>query len=123
MEASIATGELAEPRPALALVAGEGVVVGDAELRGALRRAVLLLATGGDPRRELALESRAVAAVAEDLADEVRAADLQRGLESLRTLAGDLPLVAGHMDALLADPVTAWRAFACALVADELVGE
>src|SRR5207244_7691813 len=37
------------------------------ELNGALRRAILLLATGGDPQRELALDSRAVVALADEL--------------------------------------------------------
>jgi hypothetical protein len=123
LEASISAGELEEPRPAIALVAGQGVVLDEHELHGARRRALLLLATGGDPRRGLALDSRAVTALADDLADERGGEDLARGLSAIRALASDLPLVARALDSLLEDASLAWRAFACALLAEELGGD
>ena len=43
------------------------VVIDEDELNGALRRAQLLLATGGDPRRPLELDGRAVTSLADDL--------------------------------------------------------
>ena len=56
----------------LAYVAGQQVELDSDELNGALRRAILLLATGGDPQRELALDSRAVVALADELDAETR---------------------------------------------------
>ena len=49
-----------------------------------------------------------------------RRAELARALGSLREQAGGLPLVREVLDALLADADLAWRAFACALLAEEL---
>ena len=123
LDASIAAGELAEPLPVLALVAGRDVVLDDDERRAARRRAVLLLATGGDPRRGFELDSRAVTALAADLENNDRRAALQRGLLELRGLALDRPCVARALDALLADPAVAWRAFACGLLAEEIAEE
>ena len=120
---AVAAGEVDEPRPALAFLAGQGVVFDEADLNGARRRAVLLLATGGDPRGGLALEGRAVTALAGDLADERRSADLALGVQSLRRAAEGLEHVARALDELLADRDLAWRALACALLADELGGE
>ena len=56
----------------LAFVAGRQVELDAEELNGALRRAMLLLAAGGDPHRELALDSRAVVALADELDAEPR---------------------------------------------------
>ena len=53
------------------------------ELHAALRRAELLLAAGGDPRRPLELYGRAVTALAEDLDDPPLRAELAAGLEAL----------------------------------------
>lgn len=123
MDAAIARGELDEPRPALAFMAGQGVVLGEDELNAARRRALLLLATGGDPRSGLALDGRAVTALARDLADERRSADLSLGVESLRRAAAGLEHAERVLDDLARDRVLAWSAFACALLADELGGE
>ena len=51
----------------LAWLAGQGIELDEEEVRASVRRAELLLAAGGDPRRELELDGRAVAAVAADL--------------------------------------------------------
>nr|MBA2462332.1 hypothetical protein [Actinomycetota bacterium] len=48
--------------PPLAYLAGRDVALGEGEVRAALRRAELLIASGGDPRRELELDGRAVSA-------------------------------------------------------------
>jgi hypothetical protein len=97
----------------LAWFAGREVALDADELHGALRRALLLLAAGGDPRREPELEGRAVTALAAELDRPERRAALVAALRKLREGA----------DRLLADPDLAWRAFACALLADELAGE
>jgi hypothetical protein len=94
----------------VAWLAGRSVELDEDELRGPVRRAVLLLAAGGDPGRELELDSRAVTALATDLDRPGRRAELAAALESLRAGAAEL----------LADPERAWLAFACAVLADEL---
>jgi len=102
----------------LAQLAGESLALDEDERNGAVRRAVLLLATGGDPRRELELEGRAVTALAEDL----DAPGLRTAFDA--ALAGlpldGLPRLAAAAAALRADPALAWRSLAAALLADEL---
>ena len=83
----------------------------DEERNAALRRALLVFAAGGDLHREPALDDPAVLELAHDLdSPERRAAHL----EALRMLEGG--------DRLAADPELAWRAYACALLA-EAIGE
>ena len=53
--------------PTLAWLAGRELELDPDELKGALRRAELLLAAGGDPHRELDFDGRAVTALADDL--------------------------------------------------------
>jgi hypothetical protein len=107
-------------RPALALLAAPDLPLDDAELQGALRRALLLLAAGGDPHRELELEGRAVQALADELERRERITEVERGLADLRLHASSTPNVAEALDELLLGPDLAWRAYACALLADEL---
>ncbi len=102
------TGAVADIRPALALV------------DPALRRAMLLLAAGGDPHRELELDGRAVGALAAELDRPERRAEVSRGLEALRAEAAGLATVTRALDELLLDADLAWRAYVCALLADEL---
>ena len=109
-------------RPALALVAGQDVRLDEDELHAARRRALLLLAAGGDPQRGLDLDGRAVSALAADLDANDRRAGLARGLSALGPAAGGLPAVEAALTSLLATADVAWRAFACALLADELAG-
>ena len=59
--------EAGDPTPGLALLASRSVDVDTAELSAARRHALLLLAAGGDPHRELELDGRAVGAVAAEL--------------------------------------------------------
>src|SRR6478672_12367873 len=68
----------------LCFLAGRGVTVDEAELHASLRRAELLLATGGDPRRPLELYGRAVTALADDLDDPTLRGELAAGLEALQ---------------------------------------
>jgi len=104
----------------LAFVAGQELRIGDEELRACRRRAVLLVAAGGDPRRPLGLDDRAVTALAVELADEERDAALRAGLGALAVVAVDLPLVSAALEELLGDRELAWNALACGLLAEEL---
>ena len=104
----------------LALVAREGVTLDAGTLAAAIRRALLVLASGGDLHRELALDDRAVTVLAADLDDPTRRAELEAALRELRSTADDLPEAATALDALLSDGDRAWRALAAALLADEL---
>ena len=114
------TGAVADIRPALALVAVPDRLVEGDELNPALRRAMLLLAAGGDPHRELELDGRAVGALAAELDRPERRAEVSRGLEALRAEAAGLATVTRALDELLLDADLAWRAYVCALLADEL---
>lgn len=115
--------EQAEPEERwglLCFLAGQEVELDAGELNGAIRRAELLLATGGDPRRRLELHGRAVSAIAADLdAPEHRAA-LRAGLEALRPDAEGLPGMAAALRLLLDDDDLAWQAYALALLAAAL---
>ncbi len=103
----------AEELVALALLAGREVPLDEDELRGALRRSLLLLASGGDPHRGLELDGRAVTALADELDTPARREALLAGL---RSLAGEVP----EAELLLAEPELAWRLYACGLLAEEL---
>jgi hypothetical protein len=104
----------------LALVAIERVRFDVDELAGAVRRALLVLASGGDLRRELSLDDRAVTGLAADIDDPDRRTELEAAFRELRARTDDLPAAAAALDALLADQDRAWRALATAVLADEL---
>jgi hypothetical protein len=110
----------AEPTIPLAYLAGTAVELAADDVRAAVRRAELLLATGGDPRRELDPDGRAVAALAGDLDAPAAREQLGVALALLARDAAGLPRVEGALDGLRADTERAWRAFACALLADAL---
>jgi GNAT superfamily N-acetyltransferase len=99
-------------------VAGAQVELDEDERYATLRRAELLLAAGGDPRRELDLDDRAVTAVAADLDSEAARAQLLSGLEALASETADLTETDAARLQLLTDPDLAWRCFARALLAD-----
>lgn len=107
----------------LAFVAGQGVALDEDDLRGALRRAMLLRATGGDPHRELALDETSVTRLAEELEAPERREQLQVELASLRELGNGRPEVAAAIIELLSNPELAWRCFAAARIAAELADE
>jgi hypothetical protein len=113
-------GAKTDVRPALALLAAPEPLVEQDELTPALRRAMLLLAAGGDPHRELELDARAVTALAAELDRPERRAKVSRGLEALREEAAGFANVSSALDELLLDAGVAWQAYACALLADEL---
>ena len=120
IEEMLAAGGEDEGLVSIALVAGSDLELPDEELNGALRRALLLLAAGGDPTRELELHGRAVSALASDLDETARREHLAARLAELSSSASGLPLVEGALANLLADPDLAWQAFACAVLAHEL---
>jgi hypothetical protein len=113
-------GELGDPLPVLAYLAGDRVALGEEELNAGRRRALLLLAAGGDPHRELAVDDRAVKALATDLYDAERIAQLRSGIDALVVRVRDLPQVREGALFLAADVELAWRMFALALLAEEL---
>jgi hypothetical protein len=104
----------------LALVAREGVSLPEDELNAALRRAMLVLAAGGDPHRELELDGPGVTGFAGDLDSPARRAELQASLRVLREQADGLPRASYLLGALLGDDELAWRSLAVALLAEEL---
>jgi hypothetical protein len=118
-----ALGDREQARVAVAFLAGADVTIPDDELRGARRRAVLLLAAGGDPHRDLDLEGRAVQALASDLDSKRRREALATGLSAVAGAAPDLEVLHSTVDELLADTDLAWRSFACSLLVEELAGE
>lgn len=115
--------ELAIALVSLAYAAGGEIEIPQEERHAAGRRALLLLAAGGDPARGLALDGRAVVALAADLDAEDRRAVLATGLAELDRQARGRPHVSEALRALRADPDVAWRAFAAAVLAEELEGE
>jgi hypothetical protein len=107
----------------LATVAGRDVHLDADEARGAARRALLLLSTGGDPSRGLDLHGRAVASLADDLRTVDRQIALEEGLKELRVQAEGLPHVSEAVHALVEAPDVAWRAYAAGVLALELEGD
>lgn len=104
----------------LASVAGQEVRIDEDEVHAATRRALLLLAAGGDPERGLDLNGRAVVALADDLDEPERRSALRTGLLELRRQAKPYDHVCEALRALSEDPDVAWRAFACSLLASSL---
>jgi hypothetical protein len=109
-----------EQRVLLAFLAGRAVELDGAERNAALRRSELLLVAGGDPRRPLDVESRAVRALADDLDTPDRRRALSESLDALASELAGLAATAHSAELLRADPGLAWRYFAAALLAEEL---
>jgi hypothetical protein len=99
--ARLERGELGNPDTVLAYVAGNEVGLPGEELNEARRRALLLLAAGGDPRRELG-------------------GRLAAGLDALALRSRDLPHVRDAVLVLAGDLDLAWRLYALSLLAEEL---
>jgi len=106
----------------LASVAGREVHIEPDALHGAARRALLLLAAGGDPERGLDLDGRAVHAMADELRTVDRQLALEQGLVDLRFQAQGLPHASEAVHGLIDAPDVAWRAYAAGLLAEELGG-
>src|SRR2546421_11973053 len=120
--ARVDLGELGDPLPVLAYIAGQAVEIGDEELNGARRRALLLVAAGGDPHRELDVDDRAVKAVAADLYTEGRREQLARSIDALVLRVRDLQTAREAALFLAGDVDLAWRLFSFGLLAEELAG-
>jgi hypothetical protein len=105
----------------LAWLAIEDVRVDEAELRAARRRAMLVLAAGGDPHRDVGTATPAVERLADELDTPERRALLHEALAAVD--ASGLPTVQKALQILLDDRELAWRLFALAHVADELSEE
>ena len=101
----------------------DAVPMDDAELKAARRRAMLVLAAGGDPHRELGLGDVAVERLAVELDLPDRRAALAAALEQLAAEAAGLPTVTEMLATLRDDPELAWRTYALALLADELADD
>jgi hypothetical protein len=99
----------------------DDVTIDEAELNAARRRAMFVLASGGDPHRDLGLDSVAAERLADELDTPERRAQLAAALDDLP--ADDLPAVSAAAESLRADPELAWRSFALCLLADELADE
>ena len=115
--------ERAEPEEQwqlLCFLAGRDVELDPEEANGALRRAELLLVSGGDPRRTLDLHGRAVSAVARDLDKPQRRHQLDAGLAALESETEGLRGASEALRLLRADPDLAWQCYAAALLAEEL---
>jgi hypothetical protein len=115
-----------DPRSAELLVALVWLVQGDLpigedELSSARRRAMFVLAAGGDPHRELDFNSVAADRLAGELDTPERREALARALGALD--ADGLPVVAEGLKTLQTEPDLAWRSLGLALLADELADE
>ena len=113
----------AEQWTMLCFFAGREVPVDDEELNAAVRRAELLLAAGGDPRRELDPFGRAATALADDLDAPERRAALHTALLGLVDEVAGLRGARESLALLLGDPDLAWQAYATALLAEALADE
>ena len=121
--ASIENAAPAEQWALLCYVAGQSVMLNADGLQASLRRAELLLAAGGDPRRPLDLSGRAVTALAQDIDTPGGRAALLAGLAALEPDAEDLPRTSEALTLLGGDPDVAWQCFAMALLAEALAGD
>jgi hypothetical protein len=115
-------GELGDPLPVLAYIAGQSVEIGDEDLNGGRRRALLLVAAGGDPHRDLDVDDRAVKALAADLYTDERREQLGRSIDALVLRVRERPVAREAALFLAADVDLAWRLFSLSLLAEELAG-
>jgi hypothetical protein len=104
----------------LCWLARDEVTIPEPELNAARRRALFVLAAGGDPHREIGLDSVAAERLADELETPERQGQLATALDGLAARADGLPAVLSALEALRAEPELAWRSFALALLADEL---
>jgi hypothetical protein len=120
LERLTSQSDLATALVTVASVAGRGVALDDDEARAVGRRALLVLASGGDPQRGLDLRGPAVERAADELETPERRSALSVGLVRLRDDAIGLPHVTEAVKALIDAPETAWRAYAAAVLAEQL---
>lgn len=110
-------------RVALTWLVRDEVGIDDGDLNAARRRAMFVLAAGGDPHRELDYDSVAAERLASELDTPGRRAALAAALDGLAADAEDLPAVTAALGLLRSDPDLAWRSLTLALLADELAEE
>ena len=120
LEALLAGSDEATAVVTVASVAGREVELDAEEARGAGRRALLVLAAGGDPSRGLDLDGPAVQGMAAELDTPARREALEDGLFQLLEAARGLPHVSETVQALLATREVAWAAYACSVLAEQL---
>jgi hypothetical protein len=102
----------------IAWLVREDVGLDEDELNAARRRAMFVLAAGGDPHRELDLNSVAAERLGDELETPARRQALDAALAALDT--SGLPRVGAAVADLRGNPELAWRSLALALLADEL---
>jgi hypothetical protein len=102
----------------LAWLVRDEVGIEKAERNAATRRAMLVLAAGGDPHRALEPGDVAAERLAAELDAPARRSALAAALAALDT--SGLPRVTAAVKRLRADPDAAWLALALALLADEI---
>jgi len=93
------------------------------DLNAARRRAMFVLAAGGDPHRELDHDSIAAERLSAELDTPARRRALSEALDGLADDADGLETVTEALDLLRSEPDLAWRSLALALLADELAEE
>lgn len=120
---SVERAEPDEQWTMLCFFAGRQVTVSDDELNAAVRRAELLLAAGGDPRRRLDPFGRAATALADDLDAPERRMQLLSGLQALVAEVEGLRGARESLALLLTDHDLAWKAYATSLLAEALAEE
>src|SRR6187455_530107 len=120
---SVERADATEQWTMLCFFAGRGVAIDGDELGAAVRRAELLLAAGGDPRRRLDPFGRAATALADDLDAAERRAQLLSGLEALLPEVEGLRAAREALVLLLTDHDLAWKAYATSLLAEALAEE
>jgi hypothetical protein len=103
---------------ALVWLVRDEVPIDEVELNASRRRAMFVLAAGGDPHRDLDYDAVAADRLAAELDAPERRAALDDALATLDT--SGLPRVAAAVTTLRADPEKAWRTLALALLADEI---
>jgi hypothetical protein len=123
LEALLAGADEATAVVTVASVAGRELQLDPEELRGAGRRALLVLAAGGDPSRGLDLDGPAVRGMSEELDTPARRDGLEDGLFRLLEDARGLPHVSETAQALLVTREVAWAAYVCSLLAEQLAEE
>ena len=94
--------------------------IDESDLNAARRRAMFVLAAGGDPHRELDHDSIAAERLAAELDTPERRLALSDALDVLADEADGLDTVTEALDLLGSEPDLAWRSLALALLADEL---
>jgi hypothetical protein len=123
LEGSGLEARSAELLVVLAWLVARDIGIDEDDLNAARRRAMFVLAAGGDPHRELDHDSIAAERLASELDTPARRQALAEALGGLAEEADGLPLVTEALALLRAEPDLAWRSLALALLADELAEE